>query len=254
MGVPHGFSTRGGGVSQPPFESLNLGLCVAFAERGAAPQDVQDEAARIEENTRRFLVACGLSGRRPVRVRQVHGRAVAVAEHVVDSAVEADAVIATAPSDAAIVRTADCVPVLIASIDGQGATHAVAAVHAGWRGLVQGVIEAAIQALVDEGGEPLRMVASIGPSIGVDAYEVGEDVAGQFRARGLAAAVREGRAKPHLDCHRAARMLLERVGVPADRIDGEPLCTFAHAAEFFSARRDGAVGGRLAAAIGLPSR
>ena len=246
-GFAHGFSTRHGGVSSVPFCSLNLGLCSGFADDEANDERRGREQACIEANVERFLRACGLPGRRGVRVRQVHGNVVADAEDVVggDGPVDADAVVSRTPGLAAMIRVADCVPVLVAS----PRVGAGAAIHAGWRGLMAGVIEAAIARMRALGADEADMLAAIGPSIGVDRYEVGDEVAARFVEQGLDDCVRAGPRRPHVDCHRAAKALLERCGVPRRRVDGEPLCTFTNGEDFFSARRDGALGGRLAAAI-----
>lgn len=251
-GFPHGFSTRVGGVSPAPFASLNLGFPQALEQADAAERiggcsvgDLRhNEPARIERNTAVFLDACGLGRCRPARARQVHGaRTVDAAEAA--PGCEADAIVSVDPDLAAMVRTADCVPILVAC----PRAGCVAAIHAGWRGLVEGVIGSAVDRLVGLGASRDALVASIGPSIGWEVYEIGEEVAARFVAAGLDAAVRRGSAKPRLDCHRAARDLLLRAGVAADRVDGEPVCTYRNEREFFSARRDGAISGRLGAAI-----
>jgi YfiH family protein len=250
-GFSHGFSTRHGGVSAGAFASLNLGLSVEWAAR-ASDRERNDEAARIEENTKLFLDACGLSARQAVRVRQVHGaRTVDAIESLVSQCqVEADALISDRADLAIMVRTADCVPILLAHLD----SGRVAAVHAGWRGLVAGVIEAAIAKLrsSSDAAKPQTIIAAIGPCIGVDSYEVGPEVASAFIEKGLGACVRgagHSGVRPHLDCFAAAKLLLLRTGLSATQIDGEPLCTFRNDTEFFSARRDGAASGRLAAVI-----
>ena len=251
FGFGHGFSTRMGGVSPAPFDSLNLGMSTALPED--APDDLrQHEPARIERNTGLFLDACGLSTRRPVRVRQVHGPRAVGADEALQAEIAfgllepADALISGDPNVAILVRCADCVPILIAS----PGTGRVAAIHAGWRGLVAGVIESALAALAPTAAERRSLIASIGPSIGVDSYEVGSEVAEQFVLADLGHCIRSGASRPHLDCHRAAQALLLRAGVPAERTDGEPICTYRNGGLFFSARRDGAVSGRMAAAIG----
>ncbi len=250
LGCPHGFSTRHGGVSDGPFGSLNLGLSAAITDSPDDPAATR-ELSRVEINITRFLAACGLGGRRAVRVRQVHGACALDAAEVTDRTNPADALVTASAADAILVRNADCVPILLAC----RRTGQVAAVHAGWRGLVAGIIEASVGRLVTGGATPDSLCAAIGPSIGVDAYEVGEEVAAAFAARHLDEVIRRDRPRPHLDCHGAAERILRRLGVPASSIDGEPLCTLARPEEFFSARRDGAISGRLAAAIGpAPTR
>lgn len=238
-GFLHGFAARHGGTSEPPFATLNLGIAIA--------PGAEDPLERVEENLKRLLAAAGLAGRRLVRVTQVHGTDTLVAERIAEGPRrEADALVAADPAFAVAIRMADCVPVLLAC----PRTGRVAAVHAGWRGLVGGTIESAVAALERQGVDRGGLVAAIGPCIGVAAYEVGPEVAAICRDAGLAAAVCAGRPREHLDCFRAAVIRLEAAGIDEARIDGSPLCTFALADEFFSYRRDGARSGRLAAIIG----
>lgn len=125
------------------------------------------------------------------------------------------------------VRTADCVPILLASSDGRR----VAAVHAGWRGLVAGVVEAGLNAF--EPGED--MVAAIGPCLCAERFEVGPEVARAFVDAGLSHAVRPDLEHPHVDMRLAVRTQLERAGVT--RVDVSHLCTW-NTPDFFSYRRD----------------
>jgi hypothetical protein len=139
------------------------------------------------------------------------------------------------------VFTADCVPVLLASADGRR----VAAVHAGWRGLVAGVIPRALEALVsNEPSASVReLAAAIGPCLSLARFEVGTEVAEQFALAGLADAVRGDLGeKPHVDLRAAAAMQLERAGVA--RIDATDRCTWEQAGDFPSHRRDVTHGGR----------
>jgi purine-nucleoside/S-methyl-5'-thioadenosine phosphorylase / adenosine deaminase len=186
--------------------------------------------------------------RRPV---QVHGARVVRAD---DEATlgEADAALATRPGVAVGVATADCVPVLIA------AGSAVAAVHAGWRGLAQGVIPRALEALREAapGAEP---VAAVGPCIGPCCYEVDAPVLDALGARfgaGLDAALRPARpGHVLLDLSWLAREALGRAGVAAARVGTlAGACTRCDAARFHSFRRDGAAAGRLLSWVEAPSR
>ncbi len=243
-GFAHAFSTRHGGVSPAPFDSMNLGIAQAPGE--------PDTGANVAANAARLMAAIGAPPDSMVRVRQVHAAGVHAcggAERFGEPAVEADAVVSVHPPCAPCVRTADCVPVLVAC----ARTGAAAAVHAGWRGIVAGVVGRAVEALAAASGAPAAgFVAAIGPCAGRDRYEVGPDVAREF-----AAAVGEafvlppggGRRKEHIDCFGAVRAQLRAAGIPDAAIDGEELCTIAGAADFFSYRRDGARGGRLGAVI-----
>lgn len=238
-GFSHGFAARHGGVSEPPFASLNLGIAIA--------PGAEDPLERVEENLGRLRSAAGLDGRRLVRVTQVHGIETLGAEAIADGPRrEADALVASDPGFAVAIRMADCVPILVAC----PRTGQVAAVHAGWRGLVAGTVDSAVASLEARGARRGELLAAIGPCIGVEAYEVGPEVAATCRAAGLGEAVVDRRPREHLDCFRAAAIRLVSAGVDAGRIDGGPLCTFRHADEFFSYRRDGARSGRMAAIIG----
>jgi YfiH family protein len=243
-GVPHGFSTRLGGVSPAPFEALNLGN-----PSGCATVD-RDE--HIEENYRRLLAAVGCAGRILQRVHQVHGAAVAVigAEGRLDPATQADALVGNDRSVVLSIRIADCVPVLLSAARGT----AVAAVHAGWRGVIAGVIPAAVRALSALAGEPVKdLVAAIGPCIGPEAFEVGPEVLEAFEQRfGSAAPIRRREdGKGTVDLQAAAHRQLRDSGVLEERIDGHDRCTYRDAGEFYSHRREHGVTGRLAAVIGV---
>lgn len=241
FGVPHAFSTRLGGVSPAPFDSLNLG------NPSGAP--VQDSPENLAENHRRVLGAAGLGPAGELcRVHQVHGPAVHVVlrGHPHDPHAKADAVATDDPGRIASVRVADCVPVLLATAGGA----AVAAVHAGWRGVISGVVGATIDALqrLDAG----EVVAAIGPGIGPGAFEVGPEVVVEFRrVFGTVAdtVVRPGAApgKSLIDLPSAIDHQLRSRGV--NTIDTTDRCTFRDAEEFYSHRRDKGITGRMAAFI-----
>lgn len=241
-GFAHAFSTRHGGVSPDPFGTMNLG-------NSGAPGEADTEA-NIDANAGRLMEAIGAAASRMVRVRQVHGREVHActpAGHAA-AATAADAVVSNLPSQAACVRTADCVPVLVACT----ATGAVAAIHAGWRGIVAGVVPHAVAALRQRyGADPTAMVAAIGPCIGREVYEVGPEVAAEFaRAVGDEHVLPPGPSRPreHIDCFGAVRAQLVASGIPARALEGAELCTF-RSPDFFSFRRDGARSGRMGAVI-----
>ena len=247
-GFRHGFSARHGGVSVAPFDSLNLGVAQAPGE--------PDSDANIEENARRLMAAIGAEGTAMVRVRQVHGcvvHACAGDERFGPPQAEADALMSADARAAPAIRTADCVPVLIACTE----TGVVCAVHAGWRGIVAGVVPHAIGAMrAAHGARPGGMVAAIGPCIGRDVYEVGPEVAAEFAkvvGDAFVLPAGGGRAKEHIDCFGAVRSQLVACGIPAESVDGEELCTVATPREFFSYRRDGARSGRMASVV-VPRR
>lgn len=241
IGVRHAFSTRRGGVSPAPFDSLNLG--------NPSDGDRRDDQRRISQNYALLLAAMGFAGDSPLRVHQVHDCAVATVQRgqPFDSDCRADAIVSRDAARAISVRSADCVPVLISSDD--GAT--VAAVHAGWRGIVAGVIPAAVRRMNDSPASPQSLIAAIGPCIGREAFEVGEDVLADFaRVFGSAAPIeRRGAGKGRVDLREAVRLQLLAAGLRPDRIDSTDRCTVTHSEEFFSHRRERGVTGRMAAVI-----
>ena len=181
-----------------------------------------------------------------VRMKQVHCADVFVASGRPPSQPEADIAVTDDPTVALSVRTADCVPVLLAD----RRTGAVAAVHAGWKGTAAGAVIVAVQHLASQYGvNPADVIAAVGPSIGPCCYEVGPELAGHFASHPEAAAWFTRDARPHLDLWRATRDQLARAGVPAQQIHVCELCTFDHPALFHSYRRDGMRAGRLVAAI-----
>lgn len=228
-GFPHGFTTRRGGVSAPPFDDLNLGALVG------------DDPDRVAENWRRLEAATGLVF---ARVRQVHGARAVLAGAPTGPGEEADAVLSATPGLAACVSVADCVPVLLAD----PATGTVAAVHAGWRGTAAGAAAAGVRALLGRGARPGDLLAAVGPSIGPCCYEVSPDLAGRFRAELGPETVREG-PRPRLDLWRANRLGLLGAGMSPERIEVLGRCTACEAPTFYSHRRDGGRTGRQAAFI-----
>lgn len=258
LGLVHGFSTRLGGVSAGPYASLNLSTL--------AKDERSDFNTAVAENFRRLRRALGCERLARVEVRQVHGGRVWVppAEPVRPAAApEADAMVTDRWGKLLTVRVADCVPVLLAGMaeaaaTGEGAmrgVRAVAAVHAGWRGVVAEVVPAAVAAMERQFGvRPAALVAAIGPHIGVARFEVGLEVAAAFEAGGLDEAVhRNLGSRPHVDLGHAVRMQLQHSGVPAEHIDmdTQTYCTHRDAELFYSYRRDGARSGRMAAVIAI---
>ena len=223
-------TTRRGGVSRPPWDDFNLG------------HHVDDDPAAVAENRRRLAAAAGLPGP-VVWLEQVHGVRIATPE-APDS--RADGRFSDRPGEVCAVLTADCLPVLLCN---RGGT-AVAAVHAGWRGLLAGVIEAALACFDDE---PSAIMAWLGPAIGPQAFEVGGEVRAAFVAEDRRAAdhFAPGRAGRWLaDLYGLARLRLARAGVGA--VHGGGFCTFNEQDRFFSYRRDGQTG-RMASLIWLQS-
>jgi polyphenol oxidase len=227
-------TTRRGGVSIGPWAGLNLG------------RSGGDDAAAVSENRRRLYAALRTPGE-PYWIRQVHGTRV-VRMPSPPPEPEADASFTVSPGVVCAVQAADCLPVLFCD----RAASVVAAAHAGWRGLCGGVLEATVAALPVPPGE---LLAWLGPAIGPEAFEVGEEVREQFIAADpqAARAFRAGAAagKHYADIFALARQRLRRAGV--ERIHGGGLSTHADPQRFYSYRRDG-VTGRMAALIWLESK
>ncbi len=222
-------TTRHGGVSVGPYASLNLATHVG------------DEPAAVAENRARLRSELALPSE-PAWLNQVHGTAVADAAD--GGECDADASVATRPGTVCAVLTADCLPLLLCDRAGSR----VAAVHAGWRGLLGGVIESALAQL---GGDADQLMVWLGPAIGADAFEVGDEVRSAFIAVDDAAATafRPSPAGRWLaDLYALARLRLNRCGVAT--VHGGGLCTFHDARRFYSYRRDG-VTGRMASLIWL---
>lgn len=260
-------TTRTGGVSLPPYDSLNLGTHVG------------DDLAAVHTNRMRLQSTVGavVNGTRAVFLNQVHGDGVVHLDSSTPDGIDADACVATAPGVACTIMVADCLPVLLAHRSGR----VVAAAHAGWRGLAgvggQGVLESvfkrfealaldgkALNAIKIEANDPAQTFAQdtlvwLGPCIGPQAFEVGAEVRAAFceaNPASEACFVPSGSAKGKYLCNLAglARLRLQALGIT--HIHGNdgtsPWCTVTNASRFFSHRRDsGALGasGRFAACI-----
>jgi polyphenol oxidase len=288
--APSWCSTRPAGVSAPPFDSLN------FGNPGELPPHIaRDPKANIERN---FAILRGqmeaafpgasLAARRIEQVHQVHGADVLVVRRSANGArrslwralggvellpdhqndepgcihwgdVRADALVSDDPSRLLVVRVADCCPVLMATTDGR----VVAAVHAGWRGVVAGVAPRAVRALktlAQDIGADASIRAHIGPCISARALEVGPEVVAEMHnAFGTDAPVvthlceharRAGKAMVDLQAGLAHQLRREQVEITGV----DPRCTHAHSELFFSHRRDKGITGRMVAAIGTLNR
>jgi hypothetical protein len=240
-GFANAFSTRLGGVSPMPSNSLNL---AGFNE---------DDAENIYENRRRFLKLFEgewtLAG-----CWQMHGTDVRFVKSedeakpkpgVLGDDQYCDALISNVSKILLAVKTADCVPVLL----GDATTGAFAAVHAGWRGTAASIVVRAIEQLQTQYGiKPGDLRAAIGPAATVCCYEVGGDVIGRFKERFVDASslfepTRDGHAR--IDLHKANRNQLIAAGVPAARVHTAPFCTMERTDLFFSYRREKSLHGRV---------
>lgn len=242
-GFHHAFFTRQGGVSGPPWASLNFA-----ASTGDSLENVRQNLA----------MAGALLGEAPERIyflSQVHGTAVEVLEGDEDRTEvvlrEGDVTASMAPRVVCGVRSADCATLLL----GDRRTGAAAAVHAGWRGTVAGVVASAVAALRGLTGAELDLVVAIGPHIERCCFEVGEEVAAELAAcssLGERAVARGPRAeKPKVDLRAILEAQLASLGVrEIDHVRG---CTVCERARFFSYRREGQVSGRLLSAIAVRS-
>ena len=224
-GIRHGFFTRQGGVSGGLYASLNGGV------------GSNDAAAHVAENRARMAAAVGVEPHRLITAYQIHSPQVVVAETPwpADARPRADAIVTRMRALAIGVSTADCGPVLLADPD----ARVIGAAHAGWRGALSGVIEAAVEAMERLGAERRHIRAALGPMIRQPNYEVGPDLIARFAAedpashRFFAAAEREGHARLDLAGYISAR--LTRAGVR--HIEDVGLCTYADAERFYSFRR-----------------
>jgi hypothetical protein len=223
-------TTRNGGVSVAPYRSLNLG------------SHVGDIPLAVAHN--RQLLSPLLPGE-PVWLNQVHGITVADTNKA-ECVPQADACIATRAGAVCVVMTADCLPVLLCDMRGS----VVGAVHAGWRGLCDGILEQAVRSM---NVPPQHLMAWLGPAIGPRAFEVGDDVRSAFIARqpqaeaGFAPKVS---GKWLADIYHLARLRLAALGVT--RIYGGSWCTYSDSLRFFSFRRDG-ITGRMGTFIWMDS-
>ncbi len=225
-------ATRRGGISPPPYDGLNLA------------GHVGDDPAHVAENRRRLAAVAGWPGE-PAWLEQVHGITVVAAE-TVSAPVAADAAWTRQPGRPCVVMTADCLPVLFCDRAGT----AVAAAHAGWRGLAAGVIAATVASLGIPAGQ---LLVWLGPAIGPDAFEVGEEVRAAFLAldAGNADCFRRSSTGRWLaNLYQLARRQLQSLGVSG--IYGGDCCTFSDPARFFSYRREQRTG-RMASLIWLES-
>jgi YfiH family protein len=239
--LTHGLSLRTGGVSAPPFDSLNVALHVG------------DEVANVLGNRRRVAEGLGADLRNWVCAQQVHGDRVhcVTAAEVgrgalsYDTAIpETDALVTAAPNLVLTLFVADCAPVFL--YDPQHRAFGVA--HAGWRSLAAGIVPKTVEKMQAYFGTRTdQLFAAVGPSLGPCCFEVGPEVAGQFDPSHL---VRQpDGTRPHLDpCSVIRRQLVER-GVPSERLDAAPPCTKCQQSDYFSHRGSGGSTGRAVALL-----
>ncbi|HJM48496.1 MAG TPA: peptidoglycan editing factor PgeF [Alphaproteobacteria bacterium] len=241
-GLRHGFFSRDGGVSRPPYDSLNCGL-------GSA-----DAAEAVSENRQRAMARLGLAAEQLTTVYQVHGTDVVTVEAPWAAAAspQADALVTRQPGIALGVLTADCAPVLLADAE----AGVVAAAHAGWRGALAGIVSATIERMGELGARPAATRAAVGPCIGQDSYQVGPEFPAAFVAADAANErffVAGAGEKFHFDLEGFVVAELAAAGV--GHVEALALDTCADGERFFSYRRSRQQSeedyGRLLSAIAL---
>lgn len=221
-------TTRVGGVSSGVYSSFNVA------------SHVNDDTARVAENRRLLVDMLGLPSE-PVWLEQVHGREVLLLDEQ-PAHYRADGSLTRSPGKVCSVMTADCLPVLLCNRAGTG----VAALHAGWRGLAAGILEQGVSTMAGEG----ELLAWLGPAIGPQRFEVGEEVIEQLEQGARYDSdwyvASEQTGKWYVDIYRLARHRLKAAGV--DQVSGGGFCTFTDDQRFYSYRRQGECG-RMASLI-----
>ena len=229
--VSFGLSTRLGGVSPEPF-----GMNLSF--------NVGDDRIKVMQNRRIFLKSLQITGDQLAVPRQNHGDTVKVVERSGEYQ-GCDGLVTNKPGVFLSVSIADCLPVFFFD----PSSESIAAVHAGWRGCVQKIVQKAVTKMVAEfSTKPETLMAYIGPSARVCCYEVGEEVASRFDQKFLS---HNTGTRPHLDMKSFTVSLLKEIGVADSHIEISQYCTMCAAEFFHSYRRDGASSGRMMGVIGL---
>ncbi len=233
-------TTRVGGMSQAPFDCFNLAIHVG------------DDEQKVIRNRQQLVQELGIK-QTPRWLEQTHSTQVIDLDRMEQpffsdkspSIIQADASFSAQPGQVCVVMTADCLPILFANKTGSW----VAAVHAGWRGLLDGIVQNTIAAYP---GDPCELLAWLGPAISQPHFEVGEEVKFLFEQKEPSystAFKATGVAKYHGDLYAITRMLLSKYGI--DAFGGE-FCSFSQPSQFFSYRRDGKTG-RIASLIWIES-
>lgn len=251
--IIHGFPERSGGVSTGLRASLNLGTRWG------------DDPGNVEENRRRLAEFAGYPPDALVAMRHVHGTAVWSVGEPIGASAEFDGLVCDRPGSVLGAFSADCVPILYAD----PIAKVIGAAHAGWRGAIGAAMSAGseparsalgksiasnvIGRMVERGAAAERIRVALGPSIGPCCFEVGSEVAEQFRTAlgDVPGLVIAGDHRPHVNLRVALRTVLLRAGVRSDHIDDSPPCTKCNPHRFFSYRRDGMDGGIHMAVISI---
>lgn len=242
VGVKHMFTTRIGGVSVSPFDSLN------FAEGSG---DIRDSSENVLKNYSIAASELGFSASDVCRAYQAHTANVLICDKSTrgmgitymrpENGI--DALVTSCEGVVLSVRTADCVPILLCD----PVSRVIAAVHSGWRGTAQRISERAVEAMTSLGAERKRIIAAIGPHAGVCCYEVGEEIREYFGSD----CFRKVGGRTHLDLSAANRDVLASAGIKDENIHDIDICTVCNRDSFFSHRRDGVNRGVMGAFIVL---
>ena len=229
------FSTRHGGVSETPYDTLNLGFTTG------------DARTHVEENRRRFCQQINVEPNALVQAEQVHGDTV----RIVDSPIATsnneppacDGFATRIPGQLLTVAVADCAAVLIADAE----AGVVGICHSGWRGTVANIVARTVEAIAELGGNASNMHAYVSPCISLDAFEVGEEVAERFDTTYVHR--RDNWVRPHVDLKAVLKDQLIAAGLPDAHIDVSPYCTVGNNSDFFSYRAENGTTGRLMGGI-----
>lgn len=240
-GLAHGFSTRHGGVSEGYLASMSFSYD-------------REPAERVDENFRRFCAANALPFESMVLTHQTHTAHVEIVDEAFQNQGrhrklrDTDGLVTVSPSLGLVCFTADCVPLLLAD----PVSGVIAAVHAGWRGTVNGIAAEAVRKMMALGADPKEILVAIGPSIGPCHFEVGPEVQEEFTARfgellPPVPSCREGHTM--VDLWQANRLVLQEVGVVENHIFTSKVCTFCNNLDYYSHRYTKGMRGSLIAAI-----
>jgi YfiH family protein len=237
IGITAFFTERQGGVSRAPFNTLNLG------------HGIGDDEDLVAANMERLIFHASLRSR-PHQAKQTHGsdHLICHGEGLVHDT-KADILITEEANCPVAVRTADCLPVLLAD----PVNRIIAAVHAGWRGTAKQVVTHAVKNMVLQGAAVQNIHAALGPSIGLCCFEIGEDTAQQLASSALRAENAIDRnTNPHADLTAINTMQLQETGISDQHIESSPACTCCNPDRFYSYRRDHGQTGRHLAVVALP--
>jgi polyphenol oxidase len=235
--VRHGFSTRHGGA----YGSLNL-------------QDTSwDSPDRVQENKIRFLSALQMNASSLITMHQVHSSRVHIIEELVDqrNRLEGDALITQVENAALAIKTADCLPVLIAD----PVHKAIGAVHSGWRGTLSRILPNTIQEMQRAfGSDPAELLVAVGPGIRACCFEVGAEVVHQFEENypdsQIVQPIPERPEKYRIDLCKILQIQMDASGIPQQNRNDLGICTCCNTQDFFSYRAEGSASGRMMALIG----